>query len=173
MHLRSLAESMQVFSFSSKSTSSFLNLSSGQIPLADLVHCIQRKVWLPQEMPTSQVEIYSITGVGISDDGLTQKCLPQNCLPVGNLRVGICEIHRSSSILKARFFWGHLVYVVWWYLQSTPELRSEITFHGHKEESTPMLAQLKTILFSRLKLISDCPLESRKNQQWNVYGLYC
>ena len=40
-----------------------------------------------------KVKIYSITGVGISDDGLTQKCLPQNCLPVGNLRVGISEIH--------------------------------------------------------------------------------
>ena len=44
-----------------------------------------------------KVKIYSITGVGISDDGLTQKCLPQNCLPVGNLRVGICEIHRRQS----------------------------------------------------------------------------
>ena len=28
----------------------------------------------------SKVKMYSITGVGISDDGLTQKCLPQNCL---------------------------------------------------------------------------------------------
>ena len=47
-----------------------------------------------------KVKIYSLTGVGISDDGLIQKCLPQNCLPVGNLRVGICEIHLHSQFLK-------------------------------------------------------------------------
>ena len=65
-----------------------------------------------------------------------------------------------------------------WYLQSTPDLRSEMTtFHGHKEESTPMLAQLKTIMFNcsavwSLRLISDCPSDPRKNQHRNVYGLY-
>ena len=45
-----------------------------------------------------KVKISSITGVGISDDGLTKKCLPQTCLLVGNLRVGIVDIHPYHSV---------------------------------------------------------------------------
>ena len=52
-----------------------------------------------------KVKITSITGVGISGDGLTQKCLPHNCLLllVGNLGVGISEIHRCAPQTVTRW----------------------------------------------------------------------
>ena len=51
-----------------------------------------------------KVKIYSITGVGISDDGLTQKCLPQNCLPVGKSEIGIIIITHHQKCLPYYYY---------------------------------------------------------------------
>ena len=99
--------------------------------------------------------------LSISHIVTTEFCQPFNVpfvsltLPFIVLSHNVHTTNRASKVYSIYVAWSYLIFAehtrtkIW-------VLRSEITtFHGHKEESSPLQAQLKTIMFSRLKVYTD------------------